>query len=191
MLTIEIAELQQSSLDLPAHVRSRIDELGNQTSNIAADIQSLSHELHSAKLEYLGIAAALRSFCQEFSEQQKVDVDFQTDDLPILLPPDVSLCLFRILQEALHNSAKHSGVRHFEVRLWETSDAVHLTVRDSGAGFDLETAKRGRGLGLVSMEERLKVLNGTLSIESLPQRGTAIHAHIPLTSGSDSMRAAG
>ena len=108
----------------------------------------------------------------EFGEQQKVEIDFKTHDLPTPLARDISLCLFRVLQEALHNSAKHSGVRHFEVRLWGTSDEIHLTVRDSGAGFDREAAKKSRGLGLISMEERLRLVNGPLSIESQPKHGT-------------------
>jgi signal transduction histidine kinase len=120
-----------------------------------------------------------------------VEIDFQTHDLPRPLSPDISLCLFRVLQEALHNSAKHSGVRNFEVRLWGTSGEIHLTIGDSGAGFDSEAAKESRGLGLISMEERLKLLKGTFSIESQPKRGTTIHARVPLSSGSDSMRATG
>jgi signal transduction histidine kinase len=96
-----------------------------------------------------------------------------------------------VLQEALHNSAKHSGVRRFEVRLWGTPDEIHLTVSDSGAGFEREAAKESRGLGLISMEERLKLLKGTLSIESQSKRGTTIHARVPLGSGSQSVRAAG
>jgi PAS domain S-box-containing protein len=190
MLAVELQQLQENSLILP-DVRSRMGELQQHTSAIAADIQSLSHELHSAKLQYLGIGAAMRSFCREFGEQQKVEIDFQTYDLPSPVPPDTALCFFRVLQEALHNSAKHSGVRHFEVRLWGTSDEVHLTVRDSGAGFDREAAKMSQGLGLVSMEERLKLVNGTLSIDSQLKRGTTIHARVPIVSGSDSMRAAG
>jgi signal transduction histidine kinase len=166
-------------------------QLKKEISEIADDIQSLSHELHSAKLQYLGIAGAIRGFCQEFGEQQKVKIDFNTYDLPSPLSPDISLCLFRVLQEALHNSAKHSGVRHFEVRLGGTSEEIHLTVKDSGAGFDLEAAKESRGLGLISMEERLKLVNGTLSIDSQPNRGTIIHARVPVNSGSDSARAAG
>ncbi|PYT39377.1 MAG: hypothetical protein DMG47_21715 [Acidobacteria bacterium] len=111
--------------------------------------------------------------------------------MPSPVSPDTSLCFFRVLQEALHNSAKHSGVRHFEVRLWGTSNEIHLTVKDSGAGFDRETAKTSRGLGLISMEERLKFVKGTLSIDSQPNRGTTIHACVRLSAGSDSMRAAG
>jgi signal transduction histidine kinase len=86
---------------------------------------------------------------------------------------------------------KHSGVRHFGVQLWGTSGEIHLTVRDSGSGFDGARAREKRGLGLISMEERLKLLKGTLSIESQPQRGTTIHACVPLISGGDCMRAAG
>jgi PAS domain S-box-containing protein len=190
MLAIELQQLHENSLILP-EVRSRMGELQKRISEVAADIQSLSHELHSAKLQYLGIAGAMRSFCQEFGEQQKVKIDFQAHDLPSPVPPDTALCFFRVLQEALHNSAKHSGVRHFEVRLWGTSNEIHLTVVDSGAGFDREAAKESRGLGLISMEERLRLVHGELSITSQPKGGTTIHARVPLNSGSDSMRAAG
>jgi signal transduction histidine kinase len=134
---------------------------------------------------------AMQGFCREFSEQHKVEIDFKNHDLPGPLSPDISLCLFRVLQEALHNSAKHSGGRHFEVRLWGTSGEIHLAVVDHGAGFDSEAAKKGRGLGLISMEERVKLVKGTLSIESQPKRGTTIHARVPLSLGSDAMRAAG
>jgi PAS domain S-box-containing protein len=191
LLAMGLTQLQQNSPNLPAEVHSGMGELRNQTSEIAIDIQSLSHELHSSRLEYLGIAATTRAFCKEFGEQQRVEIDFKTHGLPSPVPPDISLCLFRVLQEALHNSAKHSGVRRFEVQLWGMSGEIHLTVRDSGAGFDREAAKQNRGLGLISMEERLKLLKGTLSIESQPQCGTTIHARVPLSTGSDSMRWAG
>jgi PAS domain S-box-containing protein len=178
LLAIGLAQLHQSSSN-PSEFSGRIGKLQMQTSEIAADVQSLSHELHSSKLEYLGLPAALKGFCQDFSEQQKVEVDFETQDLPISLPPDISLCFFRVLQEALRNAAKHSGVWHFEVRLWGTPDEIHLTISDSGVGLDIEAAKANRGLGLTSMRERLKLLNGTLSIESQFQRGTTIHASVP------------
>ena len=188
ILAIKLAQLQQSSPN-SSQLPGRIGELQKQTSEIAADIQSLSHELHSSRLQYLGIAAAMRGFCREFGEQQKVEIDCKIHDLPVPLSPDISLCFFRVLQEALHNSTKHSGVRYFEVELWGTPDEIHLTVSDSGAGFDIDAAKASRGLGLISMEERLKLLNGTLSIESQLQRGTTIHARVPFSSGKDSLRA--
>ena len=190
LLAIELQQLQQSPANLSG-VLSRMGELRKQTSEIATDVQSMSHGLHSSKLEYLGIAAAMRGFCQEFGEQQKVEIDFKTNDLPRPLSPDISLGLFRVLQEALHNAAKHSGVRHFAVQLWGMSGEIHLTVSDSGAGFDREVAKQSRGLGLISMEERLKLLDGTFSIESQPKRGTTIHARVPLAQESKTIQAAG
>ena len=180
-LALLALELQQHQED-PFGGRERIAELQKRTVEIAADIQSLSHELHSSKLQLLGIAAAMKGLCQEFGAQQKVEIDLQTDALPAALPPDMSLCFFRVLQESLRNAAKHSGVRHFEVRLWGTPSEIHLTVSDSGVGFDIEAAKAGQGLGLISMEERLRLLNGTISIESQPQHGTTIHARIPFSS---------
>ena len=92
---------------------------------------------------------------------------------------------------SLAQFSEHSGVRRFEVPLCATPDEIHLTVSDSGVGFDRQAAKESRGLGLISMEERLKVLKGTLSIDAQPMRGTAIHARVPLGSASASMRTAG
>ena len=191
MLAIELEQIRQNFPDLPAEVSGRIVALWKQANEMATDVQSMSHELHSAKLQYLGITAAMRGFCQEFGQQQKVEIGFTSHDLPLPLSPDISICLFRVLQEALHNSAKHSGGRHFEVRLWGMPDEVHLTVSDSGVGFDSEAAKTGQGLGLISMRERLKLVNGTLSVESRPKSGTTIHARVPLSSGRDLMRAIG
>jgi signal transduction histidine kinase len=190
-LALLAAGIDQLEDHLPPHTSALVAELQKQTSDIAADIHSLSHQLHPSKLEYLGLVAAARGFCREFGEQQKAEVDFETHDLLGPLPPDISLCLFRVLQESLHNSAKHSGVRRSQVRLWGTSDEVHLTVADSGSGFDTDMAKRTGGLGLTSMEERVKAVNGMLSIRSEPNRGTSVHAQIPLRFESDALQATG
>jgi PAS domain S-box-containing protein len=191
MLENAIEQLKDELPSQSGALLNRVDELKRQTSQIATDIQSLSHELHSSKLEYLGLVPAAKGFCREFSAQQKVEVDFKTHDLPSPLPRDVSLCLFRVLQEALHNSAKHSRVRRFDVRLWGTTGEIHLTVRDIGVGFDRETATQSRGLGLISMEERVKALNGVFSIQSEPNRGTTVNARIPFSLESDNLRSAG
>jgi PAS domain S-box-containing protein len=191
MLAIEIEELQNNSSDLPTPVHNRVRELWQQTCDIATDVQSLSHELHSAKLEYLGIVAAMRGFCNDFGRQQSLEIEFEANDMIGSPPPDVSLCLLRVLQEALHNSAKHSGVRRHSVRLWGNEKEVHLTVSDSGLGFNREEARQNPGLGLVSMEERLKLVNGTLTIESYPKSGTTIHATVPLRPSATLLRATG
>jgi PAS domain S-box-containing protein len=182
-LIIGLDQLGHTPPDLPAS-HTRISELQKQATEIATDIQNLSHELHSAKLEYLGPVAAMRSLCQELGAQAKIEIDFKSQDWPGSLPPDISLCLFRVLQEALRNSIKHSGASHIEVKLWGAPDRIHLAISDSGVGFDMNEAKRSRGLGLVSMEERLKLSNGTISIESEIKRGTTIQASVPLSSGS-------
>ena len=176
---LTLDQFQHSPPDLPAEVRSRMGELQKQSAEIATDLQSLSHELHSSRLEILGLAGAMRGFCNEFAKEQEAEIDFQTRDLPGALSPDVSLCLFRVLQESLQNSAKHSGGRIFQVRLWDTSEEIHLSVADSGKGFDTAVATQRRGLGLRSMRERLKIMNGTFEVVSQPNCGTTIHASVP------------
>jgi signal transduction histidine kinase len=149
-------------------------------SQIAKDVQGLSHRLHSSKLEYLGLAAAANSFCKELSDQTKVEVQFKHAGIPRKLPNEVSLCLFRVLQEALRNAVKHSGIRSFAVDLHGTADAIDLTVADLGRGFEERDAFTHHGLGLISMRERLQLLQGELSVKSKPGTGTTIHARVPL-----------
>ena len=120
-----------------------------------------------------------------------MEIDFQSNDLPTALPTELSLSLFRVLQEALRNATKHSGVKHFEVRLLGSAGGVHLTASELGAGFDIEGAMNSTGLGLTSMQERLRLVDRELSINSQPKGGTTIHACVPFDSSSDSARAAG
>ena len=191
LLSLELEGVKEDVPDAASELRTRIGALGNQTTQIVDDIQSLSHELHSSKLEYLGIVEAAKNFCNEFGEHQMVEIDFQNHDLPASLPTELSLTLFRVLQEALRNAAKHSGVKRFEVRLWGSRGEIQLTISDRGAGFDTETAMKSTGLGLTSMQERLRLVHGELSIKSQPRRGTTINARIPFDSSTDSARAAG
>jgi signal transduction histidine kinase len=140
----------------------------------------LSHQLHSSKLDYLGIAAAIRGFSREFSKQYQASVEFSERNVPTHLPKDVSLCLFRVAQEALHNAMKYSDVRQFTVELTGTEDVVQLVVSDAGKGFDVEAAKKNRGLGLLSMQERVHLVHGRFCIESKPWQGTRVIAAVPL-----------
>src|SRR5262249_54170811 len=117
LLANELEQLEQSLARPKSELRMRVRTVKERTGEIATDIQTMSHELHSSKLEYLGVVVAIKGFCREFGERQRVEIDFRSDDLPMRLSPEISLCLFRVLQEALHNAAKHSGVRHFKVRL--------------------------------------------------------------------------
>ena len=181
-LALLMIEMDRLSHDLtyPDECRGRIGELQQLASELTTDLQSLSHRLHSSRLDLQGVAAAMRGFCKQFSKQQGVEVDFRSGDLPAPVPRDISLCLYRVLQEALRNSAKHSGVRNYETHLWATQHEIHLKVKDLGKGFDTEMASAGHGLGLVSMRERLTLVGGQLSIQSQPKLGTTIHAWVPL-----------
>src|SRR5262249_16154716 len=148
----EAAEIGPNS---PAGIQEEV-------AGILADIQALAYELCPYKLQYLGLAAAMKSFCEKFAEQRNVEIDFMSQKLPGNLPLDIALSLTRVLQEALCNSAKHSGSQHFEVELFQAAEAIHLNIHDSGMGFDPKFALQGPGLGLISMRERMKLVRGEL-----------------------------
>jgi signal transduction histidine kinase len=191
LLANNLELMEQDPPDSVAEIRYRTHEQLKRVREIAADVQGMSHRLHSSRLQLLGIVAAAKSFCQELAEQHKVEIDFTHADIPPAVPEEISLCLFRVMQEALHNAVKHSGVRRFEVELRGASDGIHLTVHDAGLGFDPEARVNDRGLGLISMQERVNLVKGTFSIDSWPGRGTTIHARMPLSTRGESARAAG
>ena len=189
LLSVEIQRMKEVSPVTYGELRSRMDELGKRTSEISAVVQSLSHELHSSKLEYLGLVSAMRGFCKEFGDKHKVEVDFDSEGIPATVPQEISICLFRVMQEGLQNALKHSGVRFFEVKLHGSPTEIQLIVRDSGVGFDPELAKDTQGLGLISMQERVRLVKGTISITSKPQSGTEINVRVPLPAGAQTERA--
>lgn len=184
MLAIELEQLQQN----PSEFQSRLQKLLNETNEISNDVEALSHELHSSKLQYLGVVAGMKSWCKEFAERQKMEIDVKSN-VSSILPFEIGICLFRVLQEALHNVVKHSGVRRFGVQLREDSGEIHLVISDLGRGFDVESATQGKGLGLTSMRERVRLVNGTIAIESKPTGGTTIEIRVPLESQRASQRA--
>jgi PAS domain S-box-containing protein len=173
-------ELEQATRGSNSGRSPKLEEIRRHCAEIAVDVQALSHKLHSSKLEYLGLAAAIRSYCREFSEQHDVSVQFAAENVPNFLPRDISLSLFRVTQEALQNALKHSGVREFSVVLRSSENEIQLEVSDLGAGFDVEGAKLDRGLGLVSMQERAHLVHGSFSIESAENGGTRIMVRVPL-----------
>jgi signal transduction histidine kinase len=170
---------------------TKIEEANSQALDLGRDIQALSHRLHSSGLEHLGLSMAAAGFCRELSKRQNVEIDFHSYDVPNDLPKEVGLCLFRVLQEALQNAVKHSGTRRFQVFLIGGSDGIELSVHDYGIGFDPEGVANGDGLGLTSMRERLKLVNGQLSITSQLRQGTTIQARVPLNSRERSVGAGG
>lgn len=191
LLGIALEKLKRSLPTSLTEARRRAKAMQKQVVDLSCDVHSLSHELHSFKLEYLGMVAAMKSFCEELGERQKVEIDFSHDHIAQPVPQQISLCLFRVLQEALRNAAKHSGVRHFEVKLLGTADALDLLICDGGVGFDPAAALNGRGLGLTSMRERMKLVDGELSITSQLKQGTTIRAHVPFSAMHNLVAAVG
>jgi len=180
LLAVHLDRLKQSRPASAAELGLQIEEVRKQIDDLASDVQALSHQLHSPKLDYLGLAAAAASFCRELSDRHGMEIEFHSENIPKELPKEISLCLFRVLQEALQNAIKHSGSRQFHTSLTGGANEIELTVHDSGVGFEPEEAIKGRGLGLTSTKERLKLVQGKLSIDSKPQRGTTIHARVPV-----------
>lgn len=160
-------------------------------SDLGKDVQALSHRLHSSKLEYLGLVSAAKSFCHDLSEQRDVRIEFKYSEIPASLPKEISLCLFRVLQEALQNAVKHSTEHNFVVEMRGSNEGITLKVTDSGIGFDWQQVMSRRGLGLISMRERLRLVNGELSIQSAPGRGTVVLARVPVGSEGRSVAVAG
>jgi signal transduction histidine kinase len=160
--------------------KQQLHDLWNSASEIGADLHMVSHHLHSATLEKLGLVAGVTALCKEFAARQGIQVEFSTENIPHAVPADVALCLFRIVQEGLQNVKKHSAAVRAEVRLRKLGQELHLSVRDEGRGFDLKDEKNEEGMGIQSMEERTRSLGGRLKIHSSPGKGTRIEARVPL-----------
>ncbi len=180
-------EVPQSSSEVHEQIRLVRRDL----SDIMEGIRVLSHRLHSSKLDYIGLAAAASGFCRELSERQNVKIDFTQTGIPHEMPKEISLSLFRVLQEALQNAVKHSGVKHFRVELHGTSDEIQLSVSDSGVGFNPARGASSGGLGLISMQERMHLIDGEFLVQSEPNRGTTIYACAPLRAEEHRARAVG
>jgi PAS domain S-box-containing protein len=186
LLSMEIERANRTSNGSPAATKQNLEDIRKHCSEIAGDVQALSHQLHSATLDYLGVVTAIRSFCGEVSKQHEACIEFIDSNVPKRLPKDISLCLFRIAQEAVHNAVKYSGTNQFLVAICAIEDEVQLVVRDTGAGFDVEEAKKNRGLGLVSMQERIHLVQGRFAVDSKPGRGTRIFAAVPFIAEKES-----
>jgi PAS domain S-box-containing protein len=181
MLSLRIEKVTKAWSHGQVPVDDQLEQIWQQCSNLTGDVQALSHELHPSVLDNLGLVTAIKSFCREFSEQSGATVHFSHADIPDSLTREVSLSFFRVVQEALHNAAKYSGVKQFEVNLQGKFGGMELEIVDRGIGFDVENSENMEGLGLVSMRERILMLNGKISIESKPNAGTRIRAYVPLT----------
>ena len=182
LLQISVERFKQDTADLSAKARRELNNIAELTSECSSGLHDISHQLHPSRLDTLGLVTTLGSFCKEVSLQHNLQVQFAHADVPEQVPKDISLCLFRVVQEALRNVVKHSGAAEVKVELTGHGDQIDLCISDAGAGFDPGFAKFDAGLGLISMRERLRLVGGHLAIESEVSHGTRIRARIPLSS---------
>jgi signal transduction histidine kinase len=178
VLTIKIDPVRAREESTPG-IGAALDELRRDASDIADDVHRLSHRLHSSTLDYLGLVPALQKLVSEFCKRHDIAITFAHTSVAPSLPSDVALCLFRVAEESLTNIAKHSRARSANVHVTGEPDGIHLRIEDAGTGFDMTTLQRKAGLGFVSMQERLRVLHGTIHVDSAPSRGTRIDAWVP------------
>jgi signal transduction histidine kinase len=181
LLTVEMDLLRQKPPEAAGQLGARIQELLPQIRQLSSSVHELSHQLHPAKLEQLGLAAAMAGLCHELTHRHGLKIEFSEHQMPPAIPPLVALCLYRIAQEALANAIKHSGAQHVRVELSGTADAISLLIADDGAGFDPKVIQGRGGLGLVSMRERVFSIGGELVIDSQPSGGTRVDVLIPLS----------
>ena len=145
---------------------------------LSEDLRRIAYRLHPSVLDDLGLVVATETYVRYFSEQQNIQVTFRHSNIPAIVDADAALCLYRVLQESLHNLSKHSGARTAQVNLSGIDGYLRLAVKDSGAGFDPKTIRGKGGLGLRSMEERANLLGGKFRIDSSPE-GTEVVVEVP------------
>jgi signal transduction histidine kinase len=179
-LGMEVSTLLRPSSDPLDSLPERVRALSGRIGNLAADVHALSRRLHPAVLDELGLEAALKEECTAFSAQAAIPCHVESRGLPASLPEDVSLCLYRVAQESLRNIAKHADATNVRVVLQGRKDGIALRVEDAGDGFDLIEVKGKGGLGLISMEERVRLIDGKFTIQSQPGKGTTVEVFVPL-----------
>jgi signal transduction histidine kinase len=147
--------------------------------NIAGDLHRVSRGLHPSSLDLLGLGSAIRRLCADLSDRHSTAVTCEVHNVPRDLGHAVAICLYRVAQECLRNLVKHSHASHARVNLSYAGGEIRLRIADDGRGFDREAARRTGGLGLASMEERLRLVGGTFAIVSAPGNGTQVEATVP------------
>src|SRR5215213_9196499 len=179
LLSIELEQLGEK-IEKPLELRKTVQSILDQANELSAEIHRLSYKLHPAQLDHLGLLAAVKSLCRDLTQSGKLKVDFHQAGFPGELDKDITLCVFRIAQEGLHNCVKHSGADSVKVLLRKTRSAVRLSVSDNGCGFNIKSDLMEKGLGFINMKERLHLLGGEMIVTSEPHRGTRIEVSVPL-----------
>jgi len=181
VFAIDVGKLEQQLPDPAAPIREVLHEITKDIINISQDVHNLSRQLHPSILDDLGLIKAVEAECTSFSRREGIEIVFNHENIPRVIPKHVSLSLYRIIQEGLRNISKHACAEHISVSLKGLDHEVLLSVRDDGIGFDRAEVKENPGLGLSSMRERARLIQAEFSIQSQPEKGTVITVRAPLT----------
>ena len=179
LLSLGLETAAELVTESPEEAKQQMYQLLNSAGELGADIHTLSHRLHSSTLERLGLVPGVGAFCKEFSGQQGIEVLFSHRNVPRSVPPEIALCLFRLVQEGLRNVKKHSGAAKAKVALEQLNGHLHLSISDEGAGFNLKDALDKQGIGMFSMEERARLIGAQFRIHSERDKGTQIDIWAP------------
>ncbi|MGB5814233.1 MAG: PAS domain S-box protein [Thermoanaerobaculia bacterium] len=181
MLSVEMGLLSREVPEEERSVRDEMARLRERIVQVSDGIRDLSHRLHPAELEELGLVSTLRSHADWLAKHEGIRVDLVVEKEPASIPSTIGLALYRVTQEALRNVVKHSGVEEAKVSLADADAGLRLSITDQGVGFDAERVSAHAGLGLVSMEERIRLLGGQLKITSMPEQGTKLEVFVPIS----------
>jgi PAS domain S-box-containing protein len=180
LLSVQAQRIDSGISEIEHTAHSDVHEVYKRIKDIALKVSKLSHRLHSSELEFLGLGVAVDRLCRDFGRQYRIDVDHEIKDLPKQIDPTIALCLYRIIQEAFQNVAKHSRATHIVLELMQRNGEIMLRIEDDGKGFTVDLGSFGCGLGLVSMHERMKLIGGSLVINSMLGHGTSLQARVML-----------
>jgi signal transduction histidine kinase/ABC-type uncharacterized transport system substrate-binding protein len=180
LLALELENASEALPDSSSVAKRQLYKLLNSASEIGADLHTISHRLHPSTLESLGLVSGLNALCHEFTSRQGIEVVFSAKNIPRAVPPNVALCLFRIVQEGLQNVRKYSGASQGKVDLRRDGNRLVLSLTDEGRGFDAKEIRNRVGLGIRSMGERARLVGGQFDIHSEPGKGTRIDVWVPI-----------
>jgi PAS domain S-box-containing protein len=181
-LNVEVDKLEMKNESLPVPVREKLRQIGQDLGTLSTEIHMISRRLHPASLDILGLVRSIETECKNFTRLREIPITMDIDDTLQNFSKEISLCTFRILQESLRNIHRHAKAKDVHVGLFKKSDTLHLLIKDNGIGFDPASIMKKEGLGMASMAERAHLIQGDLSIESRPGKGTVIKLAAPLKS---------
>mgnify|MGYP001771063884 CR=1 FL=1 len=181
VVRMDLDTLQKQLTASSGEIRDHLRSVRKQITDLSDEIRRLAAQLHPSILDHFGLAVAVESYVKDFEKREKIGVHFSCRNLPERFPQETASCLYRIVQEGLRNVSRHARASRVAVRLRRYANFLYLSIRDDGTGFNMESLEGRRGLGLVSMQERARLVHGQFRVRSRAGSGTHLVVRVPLT----------